>query len=151
MIPPPNRCVIDANLLVRTIIVEDYSRDILVYVARFGQDVEVFAPNWIILECANALRRAILAKRYPEPQAAQDIQDLFALAINYTPTEMLVPPAMTISIRYGISVYDAVYVALANQLNCPILTGDQRLVNGLAGSRIGCIALGEVFHQNSLL
>jgi predicted nucleic acid-binding protein len=145
MNPPPPQCVIDANLLVRTMIFEDYTRDILAFVARFGQDVEAYAPSWIYLECANALKRAIIAKRYPAAQAVQDIKDLFFLDLHCSPLETLVLPAMALAARYGISAYDGCYAALADRLKLPVLTGDQRMINSLAAAGISFIALAEVF------
>jgi predicted nucleic acid-binding protein len=145
MNPPPRQCVIDANLLVRTMIVEDYTQEILAFVARFGQDVEAYAPCWIYLECANALRRAILANRYPAAQAELDMRDMFLLEINCVPIEPLVLPAMALAVTYGISAYDGSYAALAARLQLPVLTGDKRMINSLSTSGISFIALADVF------
>ena len=142
---PPAKCVIDANLLIKTIIPEDYSTDILNYVSRFGRDVEVFAPTFIFLECANAIRNAILRKGYLAANAVQDLQQLQRLTINLTSTDVLIMPAMVIAAEYGISAYDAVYAALAIRIGLPILTGDTRLLNSLATSDIPCIPLSSIF------
>jgi len=142
---PPTQCVIDANLLIKTILPEDYSADILNYVSRFGRDVEVAAPTFIFLECANAIRSAILRKGYAAVRAVQDIQYLQRLTINLTSTDNLVVSAMAIAAQYGISAYDAVYAALAIREGLPILTGDTRLQNSLAASGIPCIPLSSVF------
>jgi len=146
---PPVQCVIDANLLIKIIISEDYSADILNYVSRFGRDVEVAAPTFIFLECANAIRSAILRKGYAAARAVQDIRYLQQLNIKLTSTDILVLPAMAIAAQYGISAYDAVYAALAVRDGLPILTGDTRLLNSLATSGIPCIPLSSVFTANN--
>ena len=142
---PPSQCVIDANLLMKTLIQEDYSTDILNYVSQFGRDVDVYAPTFIFLECANAIRSAILRKGYAAASAVQDLQYLQRLTINLTSTDILVVPAMAIAAQYGISAYDAVYTALAVHVGLPILTGDTRLQNNLAASGIPCIPFSSVF------
>ena len=126
-------------------IVEDYTQDILAFVARFGLDVEAYAPSWIYLECANALSRAILAKRYPAAQAVQDIEDMFRLDIICSQIESLVLPAMALAAKYGISAYDGSYAALAARLQLPILTGDQHMINSLTTAGMTFISLADVF------
>lgn len=42
--------------------------------------------------------------------------------------------AVTIGLAYGISAYDACYVALSQQVKATLLTQDQRLVNALGSA-----------------
>lgn len=40
--------------------------------------------------------------------------------------------AVTIALAYGISAYDASYVALSEQISAPLLTLDEKLVRALS-------------------
>jgi predicted nucleic acid-binding protein len=44
----------------------------------------------------------------------------------------LLPEALTIAVAFGRTVYDSLYLALANTLKCEVITADERLVNALA-------------------
>ena len=65
------------------------------------------------------------------------------------PVERLQYPAsvfegLGLAIKYGISVYDAVYVALAAEVRLPLVTADARLVRALAGSPHTVLHLDDV-------
>jgi predicted nucleic acid-binding protein len=45
--------------------------------------------------------------------------------------------AMAIALRRGCSVYDCLYLALADRIDGRLVTADRRLVNALAGHRGG--------------
>lgn len=61
------------------------------------------------------------------------------------PTTHLLTNAVNLGFTYGITVYDAVYVALADELNYTLLTADKKLFNNtksldfskISGMRIG--------------
>lgn len=44
----------------------------------------------------------------------------------------LLPLALEIAMTIGHSVYDCVYLALADEENCPVITADRRLQNAVA-------------------
>ena len=49
-------------------------------------------------------------------------------------TANLMEEAVVIGLSYGITAYDASYVALSERIKAPLLTLDQKLVNALATS-----------------
>ena len=46
----------------------------------------------------------------------------------------LMEEAFTIAFNFGISAYDAAYVALSRRVNAPLLTLDKKLIKALAKS-----------------
>ena len=90
------------------------------------------APELVRVEATNILRRLERTKLIttPEANAAQD--DLMQLDIELFPFE---PFAGRIwELRHNVTSYDAWYVAIAEALNLPLATLDQRLPksNGVA-------------------
>ncbi len=86
---------------------------------------ELRAPELVRAEATNILRRLERAKLIttPEANAAQD--DLMQLDIQLFPFE---PFASRIwELRYNVTIYDAWYVAIAEALNHPLATLDERL------------------------
>ncbi len=65
---------------------------------------------------------------YTAKEARQDLAELLALALHVLPTAELATTALEISLKYGISGYDAFYVALSQRVNAPLVTADEKLV-----------------------
>ena len=49
------------------------------------------------------------------------------------PSIALFPRAFAIASQIRVSVYDAIYLALAEQENCPLVTADIKLINAAQG------------------
>ncbi len=61
------------------------------------------------------------------PAGAQHLSDLFAYLPTIHASLPLLPRAYEISSQMRIGVYDCLYVALAEQEGCALLTADDRL------------------------
>lgn len=84
------------------------------------------------VEVANILRRAALAGRVTDDVAALAHADLVTLRVELFP---YAPVADRVwQLRGGVTAYDAWYVALAESLDAPLVTLDERLARA-AGPR----------------
>jgi predicted nucleic acid-binding protein len=83
------------------------------------------APHLLPAEVANVLRRAEGAGELSSEVASLAFQDLLDLAIDLYPFEPLA--ARVWQLRPAVSAYDSWYVALAESLDSPLATLDQRL------------------------
>jgi predicted nucleic acid-binding protein len=58
------------------------------------------------------------------------VKSIIVLGVQIlVPTTHLLTNAISLGFTYGITVYDAVYVALAEELNYDFLTADKKLFN----------------------
>jgi predicted nucleic acid-binding protein len=92
---------------------------------------ELIAPDTFPVEIAHALTRAERQKIIRPPQGAKRLAALMRvrpLLHLYLP---LLSRAFAISSAYWVGVYDCIYVALAEQQNCELVTADNKLVNAL--------------------
>jgi predicted nucleic acid-binding protein len=88
-------------------------------------DVEVAAIVW------KKIRRGVMTRTVADGILA----DLAVLGIiTYHATGPLVGPAFDLADQTGRTVYDCLYLALAVQLGGVMVTGDEKLVNALAGT-----------------
>lgn len=90
-------------------------------------DVDLLAPAIFHAEVANALARCE-RRGIVDATLAEVLLDELLTA----PVEIVADPRVTaraFGLRSNLSVYDACYVALAEQLDCGVLTADQRLAN----------------------
>lgn len=87
----------------------------------------VYAPELVLVEATNVLRRLELSNRISSPEASAALGDLMQLELELFPFE---PFAERIwELRPTVTSYDAWYVAVAEALKCPLATLDERLAN----------------------
>jgi predicted nucleic acid-binding protein len=83
------------------------------------------APHLIDIEAAQVLRRPARAGTISSNRAAQAVRDLMDLRLTRYPHFVLL--SRICQLRNNLSAYDAVYVALAEQLAAPLLSRDAGL------------------------
>lgn len=89
--------------------------------------VFLFAPDLLYIECANILWKYTQRFGYDSKLAQQNLEALAELEIETVPTSELFLKAYQIAEGFGITAYDACYVALAQGLDCPLVTVDKQL------------------------
>ena len=115
--------VLDASALVEFVLGSPRGRVVATTLGSIGPDV--YAPELITAESLSALRSLERRKDLSSPRATAAISDLVAVPLRKYPTEPLT--ARIWSLHGQITVYDAQYVAIAEVLASPLLTGDRRL------------------------
>ena len=114
-------CVIDAGalleLLLRTLRAES--------VQSVVDDRQMVAPAVIDAEVLSALRGLERNHAVTPARAALAIEDLRTAPLERYPLDSLLEPAW--NLRNQLHAYDALYVALAVELNCPLVTTDDRM------------------------
>jgi predicted nucleic acid-binding protein len=121
--------VVDASVLVTALGDDgddgDRARDRL-------QGERLIAPHLIDIEVTSAWRRLAAAGALDERRAQFALEDLRSLRVDRVPHASLV--ARCWELRGSLTVYDAVYVALAETMAVPLLTADARLA-GASGPK----------------
>ncbi|MCC5954154.1 MAG: type II toxin-antitoxin system VapC family toxin [Acidimicrobiia bacterium] len=86
---------------------------------------ELAAPDLIDVETTAVLRKRWIARDLTDQRFSEAIDDLEDLDLTRYPTLPLMRRAF--ELRSNVTAYDAAYVALAEQLDCALVTADQRL------------------------
>jgi predicted nucleic acid-binding protein len=120
--------VIDSNVAVKWSAMEDHWQQARLLLEDDGQDL--IAPVTLLPEALNALvnkyrKREILAATVPAAMATLESSVLLH------PLVPLMQPALALSLRYTVSLHDAVFLALALREGCPLVTDDGRLLNAV--------------------
>ena len=95
-------------------------------------DERLVAPQLIDLEVVSAWRRLVAAGDLDERRARLALDDLHALRMERVPHRAVLRRCW--ELRDNLTIYDAVYVALAEVMNVILLTADARLT-GAPGAR----------------
>src|SRR5262245_4268758 len=93
----------------------------------FRDDDEFHAPHLVDVEVVQGLRRLVRAREVSSERAAEAVADLGELDLHRHAHLDLLGRAWRL--RDNITAYDAMYVALAEALNAPIVTCDGPLAN----------------------
>ncbi len=91
----------------------------------FSSSETLHAPHLLDLEVAQVIRRYHLLGEIDTLRGQQALSDLRDLPLNRYPHEELLPRIW--ELKGNLTAYDAAYVALAEVLAAPLLTGDGRL------------------------
>ncbi|MEQ9548744.1 MAG: type II toxin-antitoxin system VapC family toxin [Coleofasciculus sp. G3-WIS-01] len=128
--------VVDASVVVQYAITQTYTPEARVLVARMYQGDQLCIPEFCLLECVNVLWKEVRFRGLPKTQAEQIVGELLALSFRIMPTVHLLPSALQIGLSYQLALYDSLYIALAVDLNCPLVTVDDRQRNGAIASGV---------------
>ena len=110
--------VVDASVAVAALLKRGDARQILV-------ENRLAAPHLVDAEVVQTLRNLVLRGQLALDDAERAVDRWAELGIERFPIVGLVSRIWTL--RDDVSAYDAAYVALAEALDCPLLTADARL------------------------
>ncbi|NPA05285.1 MAG: type II toxin-antitoxin system VapC family toxin [Crenarchaeota archaeon] len=129
------RVVVDANVLVKWFVPEDYSE----YAVLLRNDhllgcVEAVAPVYAVLEFGNTVRKYYSLGVVDGEKASKIMRLFWEVRVSLKPIEEgLVWEALRYSMENHVTLYDAYYIVLAHSLNAPMYTADEKLLRRLSG------------------
>lgn len=113
--------------------------------AEYQQNIhELIAPSHFPGEIASALTKAERQKLIPLGNARRLIQDVLNTPPVLYAIDSLFYRAVEISSQTRSGFYDCLYVALAEQENCELVTADGKLINALQGQFSFTVSLASL-------
>ncbi len=116
--------VVDASVAAKWVIAEAHSAEAALLL---GYDT-LYAPDHWRAEAVNVLRSKVFHGDLTAADAEERVAVLLRAPIAETPIATLMPRAFQIAVARMVTVYDALYLALAEQRGVPLMTADERLV-----------------------
>jgi predicted nucleic acid-binding protein len=102
--------------------------------------VSLIAPDLLLMEFASLIAKRVRRLQIPAAQAADTFRLLRQVAPVLFDTRPLLDAALQLALHRHVSLWDSVYLALAIQHNCPLITADRRLFR-YSKSRLPAIRL----------
>jgi predicted nucleic acid-binding protein len=115
--------VVDASALLETLLRTPAAIAVEKWLFDSGRSLHV--PHLLDVEVAQVLRRYVASGAIEEARGRAALADLGTFPLVRYPHDFLLPRVW--ELRNNLTAYDAVYVALAEALDAPLLTRDRRL------------------------
>jgi predicted nucleic acid-binding protein len=84
------------------------------------------APEHFKTEVVRVLQLGVRDKKYSVEDGWERVEDLLALPMTYVSNDRLLEEAFRLASHYLVSLYDALYLALAHTLELSFITADAR-------------------------
>ena len=110
--------------------------------------LEFVVPDFFWIELGNALWKAARSKRITTIEFDESRKFLQSTDIPSFPSWQLLPSALLIATEFDRSVYDSLYIALAKESSCQLITADEKLANAVA-LKLPVVWLGSDFALSS--
>lgn len=126
----------DASTAVKLVLREEYTDSALaLYDDAASRRRPVFAPSLLPNEVTNAIYRQLRRSRLTGIEAEEAVARFFALSFVLRSPADRPQRAFTFARTHNLpSIYDSLYVVLAQDLGGELWTADQRLLNALGGA-----------------
>jgi predicted nucleic acid-binding protein len=111
-------------------------------------EMDIVAPDFFWVEMGSVLWKAARSNRIDAREFEEALDILYSHEIESVPTKAHVPRALSIAMEFSRSVYDSLYIAVAESLETRVITADQKLVNAVA-SKLPVVWLGSDFALSS--
>lgn len=137
-------CVVDASVAIKLFLREELSDRAESLFARLSESLppRFFAPDHLFIECANVLWKYVHLFGLDRDKARQDLTDLRQLPWQTVATRDLAQKSLEVGLEHGIAAYDAAYAVLADSMNLPLVTADEKMVRRLMDSAFDVRWLG---------
>jgi predicted nucleic acid-binding protein len=93
----------------------------------FSRSESLHSPHLLDVEVAQVLRRHVREKIISAQRGQEALEDLADIPLSRYPHDFLIPRVW--ELRATLTAYDAVYVALAELLDAPLLTCDGKIAS----------------------
>jgi predicted nucleic acid-binding protein len=137
--------IVDASVGVKPYLPEDLdevARE-LFNRGRTGR-ASLYVPDLFYIECANIFWKHVRRQTIPAAHARRSLRNLNDVILFPVSSTDLLLNALDLALDFGITAYDASYVALAEDLNLPLITADRKLIGKLDGSGVEVRWLGDL-------
>lgn len=118
--------VIDASVVAQLVITDVNSAEVEVLFRSVIDGNTLVIPEFGLTESTNVLWKHVRFHNLTRGDAESLVRDLITLDIVIAPTVALMPRALEIGLTHQIAIYDSIYIALAEKLNHPLITVDQK-------------------------
>jgi len=139
---PFREALLDTSVVVKWFVPEeDSERALSLRSAQEERQLQLYAPEVLLMELANALR---YSSEFSTGEIAGALETPFELNMLLIPFSLdALNSAVALSLEHSMAVYDAYFLALAQALEMPLITADRKMLSRLT-SEHGAVDLKDL-------
>jgi predicted nucleic acid-binding protein len=139
---PFEDALLDTSVVVKWFVVEEDSKKAAdLQQAHLRDELLLHVPDILLMELANALR---YSGRLSGEKILEDLETLPALDIEIIPFSLeTLNLAVSLSLEHDLAVYDAYFLAVAQDLEMPLITADRKMLSRLTAEH-GAVDLKDL-------
>ena len=145
---PFQQCVVDANVALLLVLKQDLTQHAFTLFDGFlaNEPLQIHVPDIFFAELVNVLvvQTRLGKPKLPIVHARAGLIYLNSLSYNVVATQTFAALILELAVQHRLNGYDAIYVALAEKLNLPLITADRKLVNAMQGLPYDIRWLGDL-------
>lgn len=124
--------IVDTSIAVKLVLPEADSLKAISLFDDFAQSThDLFAPDLFPTEVANVLTMAERSGKLQSGEALAGFWNIMRISPTLHTATPLLPRAIEIAQQFRQSVYDSLYVALAEREGCELVTADDKLIRAV--------------------
>jgi predicted nucleic acid-binding protein len=127
---PFEAALLDTSVVVKWFVPEEGSEKALsLRQAQEDRELQLYAPEVLLMELANALR---YSSEFSTREIVEAVETPFEMNILLIPFSLeALNSAVSLSQEHDLAVYDAYFFALARALEMPLITADRKMLSRL--------------------
>ena len=125
--------VCDTSIVVKLLIWESGSE----FAEAVAKNHQLTAPDLVLAEASNVIWSKTASSVITRRDAGELIDRLLTMPLDLRPVRPLLTRALTIATEMNHPIYDCIYLALAEHLDIPFLTADNRFLNAARRNGFG--------------
>jgi predicted nucleic acid-binding protein len=125
-----SKFVVDANVAVKWVLPQQYSENASLLL---NNKCGLLVPDFFFSEIGNILWKEVRFGSLTLEEAKLNFNQIAIAPIEVYSSQELMPSALEIAVRLQQAVYDCLYLALAIDQKCKMITADKRFINSLKG------------------
>jgi predicted nucleic acid-binding protein len=129
-----DQLVIDSCVCVKWVIHEQDSEKAI---DLLGSDIDLIAPDMVLMEAANALWKNVRRGLLTAERAQARLADLPGFFNRLLPSSDFVAEALALGLAMDLPIYDCAYVVASRRSGAKLVTADTKLVAKLANTADG--------------
>ena len=103
------------------------------------EEEDVFAPDFLQIECANVFWKYVHAGKLTAKHARMYYRDAASLVTRYVRQNDLMDEVLAAATRLDHSVYDLIYLVLARRMDATLISLDRRLIDLCESEGVDCV------------
>jgi predicted nucleic acid-binding protein len=121
--------IIDASVGVKWFLQDEFSEK-ADYFLKIAEQVKgsIIVPEFFFFEIANVCRQKVKKKSLDARSAFEELDRVMKLSLSWRRDSELIDVALENALFYNITVYDSLYISLAETYLAPLITADQKLI-----------------------